>query len=198
MSKQVSNGELSEIVSGLLVGHLGPQHLDSTERYSRFMTELAQLICDHCGGVVSDEMADNSSEQWLIGINSDDRLPDDGGVWKDYDPDGELEDSDPDEESKDCAFEPYRDLRNCKTELPASEQRLPTAVVWIEGGVVQWVASDFPMQYLILDADTDGNDCMEVTMENGSLADVIRTPSTLFADCLPAWVSNLVEEVERQ
>jgi hypothetical protein len=54
------------------------------------------------------------------------------------------------------------------------------------------------MQYLILDADTDGNDCMEVTMENGSLAEVIRTPSTLFADCLPAWVSNLVEEVERQ
>ncbi len=89
MSKQITNGELAEIVTGLLVGRLASEHLDSTEKYAAFMTDIANVICDHCGGEVSG-MADNSEEQWMVGILGNECLPEDGGVWKDYDPEGEL------------------------------------------------------------------------------------------------------------
>jgi hypothetical protein len=100
MSKQITNGELAEIVTGLLVGRFVHQQLDSTERYANFMTDIAKVICDHCGGEVTG-LADNSEEEWLIGIIGNECLPEGGGVWKDYDPDGELgvwKDYDPDEE----------------------------------------------------------------------------------------------------
>lgn len=182
MSKQISNGELAEIVTGLLIGRLGPEQLDTPERYSAFMTGLAELVCEHCGGTVTDLHADNSSEEWLIGIRSNECLPEDGGVWGKFDPDGDLDDDDPDDEHED-----------------GPGAGLPTAVVWLEGGVVHWVASDFPMRYLVLDADTDGgSESMKITMENGSEAEVIRTPYTMMTDCLPAWVHRVVAEVESQ
>jgi len=90
MSKEITSGELAEIVTSLLVGSQASIHLDSTEKYAAFMTDLAQLICDHCGGAVNRE-ADNTFEQWLVGIRGNDSLPEDGGIWKDYDPDGELD-----------------------------------------------------------------------------------------------------------
>jgi len=37
---------------------------------------------------------------------------------------------------------------------------------------------------------------MEVTMENGSVAEVAQTPYTLTSDYLPAWVAQVVDEVE--
>lgn len=80
----------------------------------------------------------------------------------------------------------------------AGSEAIPTVVAWIEGGIVQWMASDQPMRYLVLDADTDGNHSMNITMENGSIAEVIWTSSTMLADHLPEWVTKLVEEVEGQ
>lgn len=184
MTKQISNGELAEIVTGLLVGRLASEQLDSVERYSAFITDLARLVCDHCGGKVSAMPADNSCEQWLVGIHSNECLPEDGGVWGKFDLVGEME-------------APEGDLECHRP--PESSDNNPTAVVWLEGGVVQWVASDCPMRYLVLDADTDGGiESMEVTMENGDTAEVIRSPYTLRADCLPAWVTRLVAEVESQ
>lgn len=184
MTKQISNGELAEIVTGLLVGRLASEQLDSVERYSAFMTDLARLVCDHCGGKVSAMPADNSCEQWLVGIHSNECLPEDGGVWGKFDLVGEME-------------APEGDLECHRP--PESSDNNPTAVVWLEGGIVQWVASNFPMRYLVLDADTDGlseGEMMEVTMENGSVAEVVRTPYSSMSDCLPAWVAKVVDEVE--
>lgn len=76
------------------------------------------------------------------------------------------------------------------------QARKSTAVIWLEGGVVQWVATDqVDMQYLVLDADTEGSRVMEVTMENGDSAEVLPT-STLRADSLPTWVAKLLQEIE--
>lgn len=75
----------------------------------------------------------------------------------------------------------------------------PTAVIWLEGGVVQWVASDVKMHYLVLDADVEGcgeGEKIGITMENGDTAEVAMTPHSLVSDCLPAWVAQVVEEVE--
>jgi hypothetical protein len=59
------------------------------EKYAAFMTDIAKVICDHCGGEVTGS-ASNCFGLWLVGIVGDDSMPEDGGVWKDYDPDGEL------------------------------------------------------------------------------------------------------------
>jgi len=88
MSKQITNGELAEIVTGLLVGRLLHDHLDSMEKYAAFMTDIAKVICDHCGGEVTGTA--DPYEGWLVGITGNESLPEDGGVWKNYDPEGEL------------------------------------------------------------------------------------------------------------
>jgi hypothetical protein len=89
MSKQINNGELAEIVTRLLVGRLLHDQLDTTEKYADFMTDIAKVVCDHCGGEVTGR-ADNADGEWLVGIVGNECLPEDGGVWKDYDPEGEL------------------------------------------------------------------------------------------------------------
>lgn len=89
MSKQLTPAELASIVTNLLVNPQQVGELDSPERYGAFMTDVASLICDHCGGEVSSS-ADDWVGEWLVGIISNDSLPDDGGIWKDFDPEGEL------------------------------------------------------------------------------------------------------------
>lgn len=89
MSKQITPCELNSIVQTLLICpevHLG----DCPERYSRFMTALAQLVCDHAGGAVQGE-AECFDDVWYVGIVDDGTLPEDGGVWADYDLEGDLQ-----------------------------------------------------------------------------------------------------------
>ncbi|OGT90136.1 MAG: hypothetical protein A2286_00035 [Gammaproteobacteria bacterium RIFOXYA12_FULL_61_12] len=95
--KQISNGDLAEIVTSLLVGRGATNQLDSTESFSAFMTGIAQVICDHCGGEVVGK-ADSSFEEWLVTVASNDSLPEDGGIWADYDPDGSLIDGNEEKE----------------------------------------------------------------------------------------------------
>ena len=92
MSKQITNGEIAEIVTGLLVGRLEAAQIDTKEKYRAFMTDLAQVICDHCGGEVCGPADDDIESIWMVGIRGNDSLPADGGVWKDYDPGGSLVD----------------------------------------------------------------------------------------------------------
>lgn len=93
MSKQITTYELAWITNTLLTcpDHLG--ELDSVQKYQAFMTDLAKLICDHCGGEVINEATNDFDKQWLIGIHGNDSLPDNGGVWRHFDPDGELFDA---------------------------------------------------------------------------------------------------------
>ena len=89
MSKQLTPAELAKLVTDLLVNPQELGELDSPEKFSAFMTDVASLICDHCGGQVA-RAADNDADQWLIGIVGNESSPPDGGVWKDFDPEGEL------------------------------------------------------------------------------------------------------------
>jgi hypothetical protein len=89
MSKQISNTELSNIVATLLVGKASGDYLDTPDKYAAFMTDIAKVICDHCGGQVM-RVADNAFGPWLVGISGDESAPEDGGIWKNYDPEGEL------------------------------------------------------------------------------------------------------------
>lgn len=85
MSKQITPQELAEIVTKLLT----TDEIDDHDTFGRFFTGVASVVCDHCGGDVT-RLADDRIGQWLVGIIANDSLPPDGGIWKDYDPEGEL------------------------------------------------------------------------------------------------------------
>lgn len=87
MSKQISRHELAALVSKLLTENHGD--IDSFEGFQGFMTDIAKVVCDHCGGEVLNP-ADCLDDVWYVGIHGNDSLPSDGGVWKDYDKEGEL------------------------------------------------------------------------------------------------------------
>ena len=89
MSKQINAAELAEIVSKLLTNPMSAGELVSSNTFASFMTEIAKVVCDFCGGEVRNK-ADNFTEEYLVGVHGNDSLPEGGGIWADYDEDGEL------------------------------------------------------------------------------------------------------------
>lgn len=86
MSKQISATELAEVVTRLL--SKPEDFLDSYETYQGFMTSIAEVVCDYCGGEIHFP-AEKSEEEWLVGIFKNDSLPDTSeSIWDNYDPEG--------------------------------------------------------------------------------------------------------------
>lgn len=88
MSKQISPVELAQIVNKLLTDkYTIDTQLDSAEKFSQFMSAIAGAVCESCGGEIR-YPADDFSGEWYIGIHGNDSIPEDGGIWSAYDPDG--------------------------------------------------------------------------------------------------------------
>ena len=81
--------ELAEIVSKLLTNPMVDGELVSSTSLACFMTEIAKVVCGFCGGEVKNQ-ADNFAGEYLVGIHWNASLPECGGIWADYDEDGEL------------------------------------------------------------------------------------------------------------
>lgn len=89
MSKQISPEELAHITNRLLMD-VEQVHLTDNDRLS-FMTQLAQLVCHYVGGAVHNPASYVSEEECFVGVHGNGRIPDvHGGIWADYDPEGEL------------------------------------------------------------------------------------------------------------
>lgn len=90
MSKQVNAKELAEIVTRLLTDVNNTGELDEFDVYQNFMTDIAKVVCDYCGGEVRND-ADMLEDTWYIGIHGNESLPSAvGGIWREYDKEGEL------------------------------------------------------------------------------------------------------------
>ncbi|MDP2759924.1 MAG: hypothetical protein Q8O64_05890 [Sideroxyarcus sp.] len=81
MAKIIIKDELAQIVTKLLT----TSEIDDAVQFSRFMTDMAKVVADHCGGEVSP--ATYFDGVWAVAVEPNDSLPADGGVWKDYDTD---------------------------------------------------------------------------------------------------------------
>lgn len=90
MSKVVTAVDLGMLTFSLLMRPHAVGELDTPGKYQEFMTDLARLICDHCGGEVRFLASRPDGKTWMIGIHGNESLPEDGGVWKEFDPEGEL------------------------------------------------------------------------------------------------------------
>jgi hypothetical protein len=89
MSKQIKPEDLAAIVSNLLTKPQTVGQLDSDGQFKSFMTDIAKVVCDHCGGEVR-VPADYLDDVCYVGIHGNDSLPEDGGIWQNYDKGGEL------------------------------------------------------------------------------------------------------------
>lgn len=90
MSKQINQKELAEIVSKLLTDQATIEsQLDEESKFAAFMTDIASVVAGHCGGEVLSHAA-FLDDEYYVGVVASESLPDDGGIWADCDPDGEL------------------------------------------------------------------------------------------------------------
>ncbi|EER62142.1 conserved hypothetical protein [Acidovorax delafieldii 2AN] len=93
MSKQVTTQEIAEIVTRLLTDTSATGQLEAYEAFQGFMTDIALVICDYCGGEIH-HPAEPFEDVWYVGIHGNDALPDPaGGIWQQYDEEGELFDN---------------------------------------------------------------------------------------------------------
>lgn len=90
MAKIITAEELASLVSTLLINPHTVGEMPTTSHFASFMTDIAKVVCDHCGGVVKVMAApvDGNPNAWSVGIHGNDSLPDDGGVWRSFDPQG--------------------------------------------------------------------------------------------------------------
>lgn len=86
VERQLSAKDLAELL-GLMLDVRSP-YLDDPQTFGRFVTDVAEVICKWCGGFVWDpaKLA-VSGKAWIVRIGRDASLPDDGGIWQNYDPD---------------------------------------------------------------------------------------------------------------
>lgn len=89
MSKQINAPELAEIINRLLTNPQGAGELENSNTFASFMTEIASVVCNYCGGEVKNQ-ADAFTGEFLVGIHGNDSLPEGGGIWAGYDVDGDL------------------------------------------------------------------------------------------------------------
>lgn len=84
---KITNSALAVLLTNLLSNpHSG--ELDSMEGFERFMNDLANVICDHCGGEVMKEASyagmTNDGEfgsAYLLEVEPNESSPEDGGIW---------------------------------------------------------------------------------------------------------------------
>lgn len=89
MSKQITQAELAEIVTNLLTNPEKVGELCESHTYLSFVTDIAKVVCDHCGGEIL-RPANFLDEACYVGIHGNDSLPEGGGIWAGYDKEGEL------------------------------------------------------------------------------------------------------------
>ena len=59
--------------------------IDDSDSYQHFLEGLADLICDNFGGDCGRVGRPDFDLGWTTGFYINDRVPEDGGVFKDYD-----------------------------------------------------------------------------------------------------------------
>ncbi len=89
MSKQIKAAELAEIVNKLLTNPQGVGMLEEASAFSAFMTDVAQVVCDFCGGEIH-HRASPLDDTWYVGIHGNESQPTDPCIWEGYDTDGSL------------------------------------------------------------------------------------------------------------
>ena len=89
MPKMITSAELGSLVATLLRDPSSVGQDMTAEAYARFMADIATAVCNACGGEVIEvafSKPTGSGDEWCIDVHGNDSLPEDGGVWSQFDP----------------------------------------------------------------------------------------------------------------
>lgn len=89
MSVKITPAALADIITKLLVDPASVGNLEELDTHQRFFTAAAELVCDFCGGEVTQEATMEGSD-YFVKVTGNDSSPDDGGIWQPYDKNDEL------------------------------------------------------------------------------------------------------------
>lgn len=86
MSKILTGREMGDIIHKATHD---PAIIDDQDQYLRFLTDLAELITDHFGGAHGEATHTHAynSIGYAVAFDVNECVPDDGGIFKDYDTD---------------------------------------------------------------------------------------------------------------
>lgn len=80
----LSDQELEEIVARMIL----QDEIDDGEQYEKFLEDLSKVLCKHCGGVLKKVKPPNhKNPNYMVKIQWDECVPEDGGIWEDVQPD---------------------------------------------------------------------------------------------------------------
>lgn len=80
MQMSINTATLADLVKTLLTNPDAVGELDTTEKQKRFVTDIARLVAEHCGGSVPED-AVPMENGFMVTVVDNDSLPDDGGIW---------------------------------------------------------------------------------------------------------------------
>lgn len=188
MAKVVTHKELAQIVDGLLLNPEALGQLAERAQYESFVDAIAQVVADHCGGEIGpidwiETDDDPDALECSFIVRGNESLPSDGGVWKFFDSEGELDG---------C------ELPQTQPDWP--EILKPQVLVELDGGLVQTVRCDRDMRVEVLDYDVEGADLDEIEMIPSLTdpEDVVEVcPSSRSPEIDPAGVARVFDALYR-
>jgi hypothetical protein len=86
---KITNGALAALLTNLLTNPNSGE-IDSMEGFEQFCTDLAEVVCNHCGGEVRMPAAcqvsetgdtDNFCTAYALDVEPNESSPEDGGIW---------------------------------------------------------------------------------------------------------------------
>ena len=84
---KITNGALADLLTNLLTNP-STGELDSLEGFERFMNDLTNVVCNHCGGEIITEasyvgMANDEEfgSAYMLDVEPNESSPEDGGIW---------------------------------------------------------------------------------------------------------------------
>lgn len=80
MNTTIDTATLADLVKALLTNPDAVGELDTREKQQRFVTDIARVVAEHCGGSVASDAAP-MQEGFLVTVESDESLPEGGGIW---------------------------------------------------------------------------------------------------------------------
>jgi len=87
MAKILTDIELLTILSRAITDH---GEIDEADTYKHFLEDLADVVTEYFGGTLGTVAFDDDEGTWFIAIHGDENVPENGGIYRDFDPDGEL------------------------------------------------------------------------------------------------------------
>ena len=81
----------------------------------------------------------------------------------------------------------------------SQEVPMPTVVIYVHGGLVQWAATTEPIEIIILDGDVDGAEderLTNITFKDGDVSPVCVGDPGWFVD--PAYIERIKGEIKEQ